>query len=294
MAMDSKAQAQKQDAAARRLTLATILGSVLMATALLLVYARSGSQLALAQAADSAFDMIGGLALLWALHVSTRPADTEHPQGHSLAQPVAALIVAVLAGVLSAEVLRSALAALLTDSNPVLDGSVAAVFAAKVMFKAVVVMLARLSLRGRRSPALSALQMDARNDSLVGSLALLGLGLVRAGLPRVDAALAVGLAGYITYAGLQLGRENISLLLGESASVARLQQLTALACGTPGVKSASALIAIWRGARLHIQLSAAVDSSLTLRSAHDIGHLVEQRLLLEPDVGHVIVHIEPV
>lgn len=281
------------DAASRGLLAATILGSLLLAVGLFGIYRLFHSQLALAQAADSLVDMLGGAGLLWALSASLQPADREHPQGHSLAQPVAALVAAVLAGVLAAEVVRSALGALLQASGPMFSWPVAAMFAAKVAFKGTIVALAGRLLRRRRNPILGALRMDARNDVLVGSLALLGLLAEHLGLPRMDPVLALGIAIYIAYSGLRLGRENASLLLGESASMSRQQELVALACTVPQVRAAKIIVAIWRGSHLHVQLSASVDGKLTLRTAHDIGVAVEQRLLEEPDVGLVTVHLEP-
>ena len=58
-----------------------------------------------------------------------------------------------------------------------------------------------------------------------GSLALIGLLLEWLGLARIDPLLSIGIAIYIAYAGLQLGRENASLLLGESASLLRKDEL---------------------------------------------------------------------
>lgn len=284
---------EKEDDAPRRLTLCTIAGSAVMAAALCGIYFGFHSQLALAQAADSLFDMIGGAGLLWAVHHSQRPADPEHPQGHQQAQPVAALVVAVLAGVLAAEVLRSALGALLTAARPVIDWPVAAIFSSKVLFKLAIVAIAGRLLRRGRNSALSALRMDARNDVLVGSLAIVGLALDRLGLPRIDPLLSIGIAIYIAYAGLRLGRENVSLLLGESASSERQAELLSSARSVEGVCTAYALLAVWHGARLHVQLTATVDTSLSLAAAHAIGHAVEKQLQREPDVGEVIVHIEP-
>ncbi len=109
----------------------------------------------------------------------------------------------------------------------------------------------------------------------------------------MDAILALGVAVYIAYAGLQLGRENVSLLLGESASTERQQQLAEAARAVPGVHAASSVTAVWRGALLHVQLSVMVDGSLSVSAAHEIGHAVEQRLLTESDIGQVTVHIEP-
>lgn len=280
-------------AAPQRLTQVTILGSALLALALAGVYLSDDSQLALAQAADSLFDTIGGLGLLWAIHHSRRPADAEHPQGHMLAQPVAALVVAVLSGVLAAEVLRASISALLSGARPRLDWPMAAVYLAKILFKGAIVAVAGRLLATRRSPTLAALRVDARNDMLVGGLAILGFLLERRGLSCIDPLLASGVALYIAYSGLRLGRENASLLLGESASAERQRQLLSLAREVTSVSAVSGLLAVWHGSRLHVQLTAAVDEALPLRAAHQIGHAIEAKLLAEPDVESVSVHLEP-
>jgi ferrous-iron efflux pump FieF len=276
-----------------RLIGATVIGSLILAGALFGVYRLFSSQTALAQAADSLSDVLGGAALLWAVRASHGPPDEEHPTGHDRAESIGALIVAVLAGVLAVEVMRSAISALLSGASPALDWPAASVFAAKVVFKALIAWIAQVRLRLRRNPALKALQMDARNDMLIGLLALIGFGLSRIGLPRIDAALAVGIAIYIGYAGLRLGRENVSLLLGESASPEHRQQLALAARTVDGVRGVHDVIAIWHGHQLHVQLTAAVSGSLQVDEAHAIGHAVERRLLAEHDVREATVHVEP-
>lgn len=283
----------QDDGPPNRLITTTVAGSLVLAGALFGVYHVFSSQIALAQAADSLSDVLGGAALLWAVRASHRPPDEEHPGGHARAESIGALIVAVLAGVLSVEVLRSAITALLSNASPELDWPAASVFAAKVIFKALIAWIAQLHLKRRRNPALKALQMDARNDLLVGLLALIGFGLARLGLPRIDAGLAMGIAIYIGYAGLRLGRENVSLLLGESASAEHRQQIESAAREVEGVRGVHDVVAIWHGHKLHVQLTAAVDGSLEVREAHEIGHAVESRLLKEPDVREATVHVEP-
>lgn len=283
----------KENGPPNRLIGTTVAGSLVLAGALFVVYHLFNSQIALAQAADSLSDVLGGAALLWAVRASHSPPDDEHPGGHARAESIGALIVAVLAGVLSVEVLRSAITALLSGASPALDWPAASVFAAKVIFKATIAWIAQLQLKRGRNPAIKALQMDARNDLLVGLLALIGFGLARLGLPRVDAALAAGIAIYIGYAGLRLGRENVSLLLGESASPEHRQQLEHVARTVEGVRGVHDVIAIWHGTKLHVQLTAAVDGSLQVRDAHEVGHAVERRLRTEPEVREATVHVEP-
>lgn len=278
---------------ATRLTYATIGGSLGVAVALFVVHVISGSQLALAQAADSVSDMLSGLALVWAVRESAKPPDEDHPLGHARAEPLAALLVAVLAGVLAIEVIRAAVTAIATGASPELDWVVAAVFAAKVAFKGTIVTLATRASRSGSNPVLDALRVDARNDVLVGLVALAGFALARAGLPAVDAWLAIVVALYVAYAGVRLGRENTALLMAAAAPRERREKLRELACGVSGVRRVDELVVTWSGPCLQVHCEVAVDRSLSLLEAHAIGHAVEECLLREDDVAHAVVHVGP-
>lgn len=276
-----------------RLTYASILGSFVLAIALVLVHVVFQSQIALAQAADSIADMLSGGALAWAVRQASQPADEDHPLGHARAEPLAALVVAVLAGVLAVEVLRNAVMAIVSGAEAELDWPVAAVFAAKVAFKSVIVGLSTRALARRANPALDALRVDARNDLLVGGLALVGFALARWKMPAVDSWLAVAMAIYVGLSGLRLARENVGLVMGEAAPGARRDELAALAAKVEGVAGIDDLIATWSGASLHVQADIAVDPRLSVRDAHEIAHAVEAHLSREPDVARVVVHIGP-
>ncbi|HTJ85475.1 MAG TPA: cation diffusion facilitator family transporter, partial [Polyangiaceae bacterium] len=184
------------------LSATNVAGSVVLATSLLVVFFVFGSELALAQAADSISDVLTGLLLAWAARTARQPPDDEHPLGHARAEPIAALVVAVFAGILATEVGRSAVTALLSGASATFDWPVAIVFAAKVVFKLGIARAASRLLAAHGSPVLDALRVDARNDALVGSVALAGFGLARAGLPAVDPVLAVGVAVYVAFSSM--------------------------------------------------------------------------------------------
>lgn len=292
---DSAAVAERlhRDPTTARLTYASIAGSLVMAGALVAIHLAYASQLALAQAADSFADMLSGGALAWAVRQSALPADEEHPHGHARAEPIAALVVAVLAGVLSVEVLRSAIGALVEGASPELEWPVAAAFAGKVAFKGTIVALATRAARRRDNPALDALRVDARNDVLVGALALIGYGLARAGMPAFDPGLAIAVAIYVAISGVRLARENVALLMGSAAPSARSEALRALARSVEGVREVGDVTATWAGASLHVYLEIRVDPDLPLGAAHEIGHAVEARIAAEEDVARTVVHVEP-
>lgn len=275
------------------LTYVSIGGSLALAIALVAVHLIFDSQLALAQAADSISDMFSGVALIWAVRQSSLPADADHPLGHGRAEPLAALVVAVLAGVLAVEVLRTGILAVIEGATPLLDWPLAAVFAAKVGFKAVVTGLATARLKLRHNPALDALRVDARNDVLVSGVALVGLALAYSGLPAIDAWLSIAIGIYVGYAGLNLARENVGLLMGEAAPDERREALVLIVRDVPGVRAVDDLIATWSGTLLLIQVEIAVDREMSVHAAHEIAHVVEARLMEEDDVSQVVVHVGP-
>ena len=275
--------------AQRRLALVTLLGSGTLVVGLFAAYLFFGSQLALAQAADSFLDVFTAAVLTYAIGVAAQPEDAEHPLGHSRAEPLGALVTAVIAGVLAVEVARSAVTALLLGAEPHLDAPLLLAFAAKIAFKGGVLLAARAL--GRHNPAVAALAVDARNDILLSAVAVLGYLAARAGAPRIDAWLALPVAAWIGLAGVRLARDNLRLLMGVAPALERQRQLTDLARAVPGVRGARPVVAQHLGTVLDVRVEVIVDGALTVRQGHDIGEAVRARLLAQPDVGHCSVHV---
>jgi cation diffusion facilitator family transporter len=263
-----------------------------MAGPLLWVALHYDSKLALAQAADSFNDSATAFALLYSLWLGNRPADSNHPRGHQRAEPIAALLAAVMAGVLAVEVFREALAALLGNAAPRLGWVLAAAFSFKVLVRLALSHRARVHHRRSGSPALRALEVDARNDVLVGLLSLFGFFAARYGWPGWDAWLAMPVACWIGASGVSLARENIRLLMGEAAPPERHAELERVASVVHGVRSVHDLTARYEGAQLEVTLHIVVDEELSLRKAHDIAESVEQKLMTQPDVLLAMVHVD--
>lgn len=274
------------------LTLVSLAGSAALVVGLFLAYWTFNSQLALAQAADSFLDVFTGTVLAYALVVSAQPSDREHPFGHSRAEPIGALIVAVVAGVVAFEVIRSSVMALLAGNVPELDIRLVYVFACKSIFKLGIWSTGRLYSFRRNSPALRALMMDARNDILLSLLAITGFFVAKTGWPALDSWLAFPIGIWIAKSGYDLASDNIRLLMGEAPPSERQKELLEIAKNVEGVIDAHDLRAHSIGTVLHLHLHIQVAEDLTVRQAHDIGENVRIRLESEPDVGHAGIHID--
>ena len=278
--------------AASRLMVVTLLGSGLLSVALLGSYFLYNSQLAFAQFADSLLDMVTAVVLAWTVRLSAKPEDANHHFGHKRAQPVGALVAAVLTGVLAAEVIQRAVGALLDAGEAEFDSLILWTFLAKVAFK-LVVWFAAIRLASPAQPAVKALALDARNDVLTSGAAIFGFLAARYGATQLDAWLALPLGALIAWSGFQLAVDNVRLLMGEAPSEVRQREIVALASSVTGVRGEPDLRAHYVGTEIHVHIAIAVDAALTVGEAHDIGEAVRLRVEAEPDVSRCSVHIDP-
>ena len=127
----------------------------------------SGSLAIMSDAFNSLTDIISSVAIFLAVKTSGKKADSDHPFGHRRAEPIAALLMSVFAGVLGFEVLRVSVIGLLSQNvvNPGIPGIVVLSFTIAV--KAFMYLYFKKYSKDMDSPALKAATIDSRNDVFV-------------------------------------------------------------------------------------------------------------------------------
>ena len=272
---------------------ATLALNLALFGAAFVVYGLSGSRLVLAQSIDSLNDLVAGFVLTWSARVGARPEDENHPFGHDRAEPIGALVLAVLTGVFAFLVLRSALTGLWTGDHPRLSGLVAGVLGVKLCAK--LVWWRRLAARRAdlSSSALDATIVDTRNDVLACASSLCGYGLSRGGWLAADAFLALPVALYIGWSGFQLARENVDYLMGAAPTPDILAELRERAAGVPRVLDVGALRCQYQGRALSVLCEIVVSQEQTVGGGHDIAVAVQHALEDHPLVARAFVHVDP-
>ncbi len=282
-----------------RVVASTLLLNAALCVAHFAVWFAGGSQLVLAQGADSLMDLAVGTVLLVSVRVAARPRDEDHPFGHERAEPIGALVTAVLAFVLAIEVARSAVGALVAREAPRLDDAAIGVMGTKLVVKLGWLLL----LLRRRGPvgdaaavadgqAMVATRLDTMNDVLTCGSSLLGAWLVRAGHPSIDGWFALPVAAYIAKNGFGLARESLRYLMGEAPAAAVTERLRAAAAGVDGVVAVRRLRAHFVGQRLHVEVTVLIAAGSSAKQGHDLALDVQSALERDPQVGEVFVHLD--
>jgi cation diffusion facilitator family transporter len=250
----------------------------------------------LSDSVHSLGDALAAACVVAALYWAQQPADREHPYGHTRAEAVAGLSVALLL-LLSGlwvgwETLHS-----FNQPAPQPEWYTLAIAAASVLMNEWLYQYSSRVARRTGSCAVLAASWDQRLDAF-GSLAVLvGLGLTQFGGPTCQAAdlvAALLVALVIVWAGGGLFWNSVQELMDRQAGPEMLEAIRREALVVAGVRNVEKLLVRKTGLEYLIDIHVEVDPEITVREGHAIGHAVKDHL-----VGHILtvkdalVHIEP-
>ncbi len=271
---------------------ASILGNALLALLKLIIGIKAGSISMLANAVHTASDIITSAVVIIGFKISSKGPDRKHPHGHGRVEYLVGLAVALaLIGVglgfiwdaygrfAGGRVMKPGLAAVIVALGSILVKELMYRFTANI---------------GKLidSEALNADAWHHRSDALTSALVLAAVGGAYFGINWIDPLGAFIVAGFIIYTGGDIGRRALDKLIGTTPPEELLGRLENEALQVEGVLDVHDLevhdYGVYKSVTLHIK----VADSMTLLSAHEITHRVQERLE-ERFNCKAIVHPDP-
>jgi len=256
-----------------------------------------GSSYALiSDSVNSLGDTLTSSIVWFALWFAQRPADAEHPYGHTRAEAIAASNVALLM-ILSALALgwETFFRGSLPPASPPLWTLWLA--GSNVLIKEGLYQYKRRVGRRTGSMAVVANAWDHRSDALCAFVVLIGLSVARwagPGYAWADKVAALIVIVAILWSGTMLFRASTSELMDLQADTPFLDGIHQTAVAVPEVKNVETLWVRKSGLEYFVDIHIQVDSQLTVAEGHQIGHEVKDKLMHEfPKLRNVLVHLEP-
>jgi cation diffusion facilitator family transporter len=290
--MPSGADSREKSSGVRRVLGGILVANIVVVVIKFIVGLDTNSLAVFGDALQSSVDAANNLFAIFVVRVASKAPDEDHPYGHSKFETLGALLIALLLALSIFELVRGAVARLISGA-PLLNVSSTAL-GLLVLTLAVNVGVVWLESRaGRRlnSDLLLADALHTRTDVFISLGVLGGLALARAGLAWADPTLALIVAVLVGRAGYQILRRSIPSLVDERAfdqSTIRRE-----AERVPGVISAYAIRSRLAGDRRFAELTISVDGGSNVASAHHIADQVEDRLRDNLHLDEVTVHVEP-
>ena len=254
----------------------------------------SGSIALISESINSFNDIAASVATYICVKIADKAADEGHPFGHSRAEPIAGLIIAILAGILGFEVIGVSAERLLTKTAPDIGLLALAVPVITMTAKGFMAFHFKKAGEKTNSPALRATAIDSLMDVFVALAALIGIAGVKLGYPYLDPVAGFAISLWIIYAGYRIGMENIDYLMGKAPPPRLLDAIKAAAVTVQGVKAINTVRAHYVGNFIHVEIHIEVDKDLSTLESHAIGKGVETSVERIASIEKSFVHIDPV
>ena len=250
----------------------------------------------LSDSVHSLGDALSAAVILAALAWAERPADTEHPYGHTRIESIAASYIALLLIASGIWIIWEALHAW-GEPTPMPHWYTLAIAFAGVVLNEIVYRYSMRVARATGSRSIAAAAWDQRLDVFGSLVVLIGLAIALWGGPAwhgIDHVAALAVAAIILWAACGLFWGSLQELMDRQAEPEFIEHLRQLARDVPGVQGIEKLRARKSGLEYFVDIHVEVDPNLSVHDAHEIGHAVKDRLVREVlTVRDVLVHIEP-
>lgn len=284
-------------AVAERASIFSLLSNIVLMILKFVVGVLGNSFALIADAVESAADVVGSFLVLLGLRYANRPADANHPYGHGRVEP---LVTFGVVGMLLVSASIIGFHAIQNIQNP--DGQSPHWFTA--LFLVGVIVWKEISfqfiLRKSKETHSSSLKADAwhhRSDAITSLAALIGIGIILIfgeAYSSADDWAALFAACFIIYNAYLIFRPALGEMMDENVYDDIVLEIRDIAANVPGVSGTEKCIVRKVGMVYHIDLHTLVSGDISVTAGHQIAHQVIDAIQLQmTHAGRINIHIEP-
>jgi len=274
----------------QRLSRIAVIISITLLGLKLWAWSVSHSLAILSDTLNSLLDVFSYTTVAFSMRIQDQAPDASHPFGHRRAEPLAGMLIAIVAALLGFNLAKDGVLALIAPSETTLTPTAVYIMVIAIAAKIGLVIAYDKAWKITASPAIYASMVDSRNDILMSCAALFGF--LYGGIWDASAALIIGL--WVMWSGVRIGLDNMDYLMGKTASTEYIDKLRRIALSVPGVLGTNDIRAHYVGDQLHVELHAEVSAEIGIVDRHLIEVALRDRLEALDEVGHAFIHLDPV
>lgn len=261
----------------------------------------SGSRALIADAAHSASDVAGSIAVLAGLKTAQKPPDKDHPYGHGKAENIATIIVAILLIVVGFEIALSSISAFFGGVTRAPGIMALVVIFLSLITKEILYHYKSRLAKKINSSALMAEAWHHRSDSISSLAAFIGIAGAMFGqamnlplLVYLDPLAGLAVSVLVMKVGFTLAKQSSQVMLEQVLPEEEVKPIAESAKNVDGVIRVDQLLARTHGHYIIVDIKVSVDPSISVEKGHTISKNVKKCLIKNYDtVQNVFVHVNP-
>ena len=274
----------------------SIIGNISMAIIKGLAGFFGNSYALIADAIESTTDIFASFLVLFGIKYSSRPADENHPYGHGRAEP---LITFLVVGFLITSATIIAYESIINIQTPhkLPKPWTLIVLGAIIIWKEYSYREVMKRSVQTNSSALKADAWHHRSDAITSVAAFIGISIalfLGNGYEAADDWAALFASGFILYNSYQIFRPALGEIMDENLHDDLIAHIRVVSLEVNGILDTEKCFIRKAGMKYHVDLHARVNSDISVKEGHELAHKLKDSLRERiPELGHVLIHIEP-
>lgn len=279
-----------------KITYLSLVGNICLAIVKWIAGYFGNSYALIADAIESTSDIFSSLLVLVGIKYASRPADENHPYGHGKAEPlITFLIVGFL--ITSATVITYQSIQNIRTPHELPKAYTLVILGAIIIIKEAFYRIVKKRSKETHSSTLKADAWHHRSDAITSLAAFIGVSVALyfgEGYETADDWAALLAAGVIFYNSYLIFRPALGEIMDEHLYEDLVAEIRGISKKVPGVIDTEKCHIRKTGFKYYVDLHAIVDSSISVKSGHEIAHQLKDRLTQDlPQLANVLIHIEP-
>ena len=260
------------------------------------IYAHSSALLA--DGINSTSDVVYNTAVAIFIRASRKPADEDHPYGHSQFESVGALVIAAFIITAAFTIFWNSVQTLFDylQGNEASEINSIALYVAlfTILIKGLLFLYTRTVGKKTNNPTVVALALDHRNDIFSATAVVAGTLAAQFGFAWADPLAGAIVAVFFLMSGIEILRDSTDILMDTVPGQSLDKEVRSLLKDVPGLEGIEQIQAHRFGQYLVMNLTVFVCGDSSVREGHEVAEEVERRLTREIDFLQAVhVHYHP-
>lgn len=280
--------------AANRASILGIVGNIFLFIIKIVVGFISRSQAMIADAFNSASDILSSFMTYIGNRVASKDADEDHNLGHGKAEYIYSMLISIVMFILGGKILIDSIMSIINPSK--------FQFTKWLVIVCVVTIVVKMSLHiytkgiGKKYSNLlvEANSKDHRNDVVITSTNLIAAICSLCGFTLVDGIVGLGISLWIIYTAIKIYIESYDVLMDKTISSETKDKVLAIIEEHDEVLKIQHFNATPVGYRYMVNFSIFVDGNLSTFDSHEIANNLEKEIGEKvPEIYLTIIHVNP-
>ena len=254
----------------------------------------SNSQSLLADAFNSAGDILSSLMTYIGNRISSKKADDDHNLGHGKAEYLYSLLISITMLLLSTSVIKSAINTLIHNTKVNYSIWLIIVCFVTIITKLCLFLYTNYLYKKTDNILIKANRTDHRNDMLVTTLTLISIILGSQGVKYIDSIVGILISLWIMISAIELFRESYNVLMDKSIDNETKDKVLNLIKEHKEVKKVQHFNSTPIGYKYQISFTIFVDGNLTTFESHKIANHLEKEIGEKfKEIYLTVIHVNP-